>query len=545
MIQTPIRRRDFRTLCCGLVLALGAACSGTGAGQIPCRDTTNCPGDFPTCSAAGFCVNNAPAASIEVVSGDAQTGVVGNALAQSLVIRVLDTNGNAVPAFGVTWSVGTGAGQVSAGSTTTGPDGKASITATVGTIAGANSFTAAAAGLTGSPKTFTATGIADVATTLVLTGASATTAGDVQPFTLTAKDTHGNVATGYRGAVTFTSTDGAATLPTLYTFTAADAGIHQFSVTLKTAGARSVTAGDGSLTITKPGIAVGPAAASTLSVTGFSNTVTAGTAGTVTVTARDAFGNVATGYLGAVQITTDNPNPSLPEPNHTFTAGEGGVHVFPVTLKGAADSSIATFSIIATDTVTATITGTQTGITVNPAAAATLQVAGFPNTVFGGTPGSVTVTAFDAFGNIATGYRGTVGITSSDGAAVLPANHAYTATDAGVHSFVVTLKTASANSSITATDAVTTSITGIQSGIVVDAGANNLLVAGFPSTVLAGSPGSVTVTAQNADNSTATGYRGTVHFTSSDATATLPLDYDFTAGDAGVHTFAGVILNAV
>src|SRR5713101_9608803 len=89
MIQTPIRRRDFRTLCCGLVLALGAACSGTGAGQIPCRDTTNCPGDFPTCSAAGFCVNNAPAASIEVVSGDAQTGVVGNALAQSLVIRVL------------------------------------------------------------------------------------------------------------------------------------------------------------------------------------------------------------------------------------------------------------------------------------------------------------------------------------------------------------------------------------------------------------------------------------------------------------------------
>src|SRR5229473_2316912 len=543
MIQTPIRRRDFRTLCCGLVLALGAACSGTGAGQIPCRDTTNCPGDFPTCSAAGFCVNNAPAASIEVVSGDAQTGVVGNALAQPLVIRVLDTNGNAVPAFGVTWSVGTGAGQVSAGSTTTGPDGKASITATVGTIAGANSFTAAAAGLTGSPKTFTATGIADVATTLVLTGASATTAGDVQPFTLTAKDTHGNVATGYRGAVTFTSTDGAATLPTLYTFTAADAGIHQFSVTLKTAGARSVTAGDGSLTITKPGIAVGPAAASTLSVTGFSNTVTAGTAGTVTVTARDAFGNVATGYLGAVQITTDNPNPSLPEPNHTFTAGEGGVHVFPVTLKGAADSSIATFSIIATDTVTATITGSQTGITVNPDVAATLQVAGFPNTVFGGTPGSVTVTAFDAFGNIATGYRGTVGITSSDGAAVLPANHAYTATDAGVHSFVVTLKTASANSSITATDAVTTSITGIQSGIVVDAGANNLLVAGFPSTVLAGSPGSVTVTARNVDNSIATVYRGTVHFTSSDTTATLPPDYDFTALDAGAHTFTGVILN--
>src|SRR5882762_4475229 len=376
MIQTPIRQRAFRTLCYGLVLALGAACGGTGAGKIPCRDTTNCPGDFPTCSVAGFCVNSAPAARMDIVSGDAQSAVVANPLGQSLVVKVSDTNGNAVQGFSVAWTAATGAGQVSTGTTSTGPDGKASITATLGTVAGAQTFTAAGSGLTGSPKTFTATGIPDVATAVALTGASATTAGDVQPFTLTAKDTHGNVATGYRGAVTFTSTDGAATLPTLYTFTADDAGIHQFSVTLKTAGARSVTAGDGSLTITKPGIAVDPASAATLSVAGFSNIVTAGTAGTVTVTALDAFGNTATGYLGAVQITTDNPNPAL-LPNHTFTAGDSGVNVFPVTLKGA--SSLSTFSIIATDTVTASITGSQTGITVNPAAATTLQVAGFPN----------------------------------------------------------------------------------------------------------------------------------------------------------------------
>src|SRR5712691_6426048 len=135
MIKTPIRWTWLRAVSCVLALAAaGAGCSVNEAGKIPCRDTTNCPGDYPTCSVAGFCVNNAPAASIEVVSGDAQTGVVGNALAQSLVIRVLDTNGNAVPAFGVTWSVGTGAGQVSAGSSTTGPDGKASITATLGTV---------------------------------------------------------------------------------------------------------------------------------------------------------------------------------------------------------------------------------------------------------------------------------------------------------------------------------------------------------------------------------------------------------------------------
>src|SRR5438132_479455 len=43
-----------------------------------------------------------------------------------------------------------------------------------------------------------------------------------------------NVATGYRGTVHFTSSDALATLPTNYTFSAADAGVHQFSVTLVT-----------------------------------------------------------------------------------------------------------------------------------------------------------------------------------------------------------------------------------------------------------------------------------------------------------------------
>jgi hypothetical protein len=39
----------------------------------------------------------------------------------------------------------------------------------------------------------------------------------------------------------------------------------------------------------------------------------------------------------------------------------------------------------------------------------------------------------------------------------------------------------------------------------------------------------------------ATGYRGTVHFTSSDAKAGLPADYTFTAADNGAHTFAATL----
>jgi len=56
------------------------------------------------------------------------------------------------------------------------------------------------------------------------------------PFmaTLTAKDASGNTATGYRGAVTFSSTDAIASLPPSYTFSEPDQGRHNFEVTLRT-----------------------------------------------------------------------------------------------------------------------------------------------------------------------------------------------------------------------------------------------------------------------------------------------------------------------
>src|SRR5262249_33044826 len=47
----------------------------------------------------------------------------------------------------------------------------------------------------------------------------------------------------------------------------------------------------------------------------------------------------------------------------------------------------------------------------------------------------------------------------------------------------------------------------------------------------------ITVTALDAYDNTASGYRGTVHFTSSLRKTKLPANYTFTAADAGVHTF--------
>src|SRR5262249_58492602 len=70
------------------------------------------------------------------------------------------------------------------------------------------------------------------------------TAGVAHSFVLLALEASGNVLTGYTGTVHLSSSDAQAVLPADYTFTAADRGIHNFTVTLKTAGTQSVSVVD-------------------------------------------------------------------------------------------------------------------------------------------------------------------------------------------------------------------------------------------------------------------------------------------------------------
>jgi hypothetical protein len=193
---------------------------------------------------------------------------------------------------------------------------------------------------------------------------SPTTAGVSHTFTVRAKDAYGNIATGYTGTVTFTSSDPQAVLPANYTFVSGDHGVHTFSATLKTAGTQSITATDtvtSSITGTQSGITVNAAAASILVVTGFPSPIAHGTSGTFTVTVEDAYGNVATGYHGTVKFSSSDTAASLPA-NYTFTSTDAGVHTFTATLN-----TVGTQSITATDTVTSSITGTQSGISVTAA----------------------------------------------------------------------------------------------------------------------------------------------------------------------------------
>ncbi len=433
----------------------------------------------------------------------------------TFTVTALDASNNPTTGYSGTVHFASSDGQAVLPADTTLTNGTGTFSVTLKT---AGSQTLTATDTTTSTITGTSAAIAvsaAAATHFSVTAPATATAGSAFNFTVTAQDAFNNAATGYTGTVHFTSSDGQAVLPANSTLTN---GTGTFSVTLKTAGNQTVTATDtvtSTITGTSAAIAVSAAAATHFSVTAPA-TATAGSAFNFTVTAQDAFNNTATGYSGTVHFTSSDGQAVLPA-NSTLTSGVG---TFSVTLKTAGNQTIT-----ATDTVTSTITGTSAAIAVSAAAATHFSVTA-PATATAGSAFNFTVTAQDAFNNAATGYSGTVHFTSSDGQAVLPANSTLTN---GTGTFSVTLKTAG-NQTVTATDTVTSTITGTSAAIAVSAAAATHFTVTAPATATAGSAFNFTVTAQDAFNNTATGYSGTVHFTSSDGQAVLPANSTLTNG---------------
>jgi hypothetical protein len=374
--------------------ATSAVVAGTAAGL---RTITASVGGLPLVQTATVTVGPAAPdlASCSITSPAAPVLANGSATGTfSAVLR--DAYGNPTPSV----SLGFSATQGSLGATTgsTGAAGEASVTlasttagaATVTVVFPGGSLQATVAFIAGPPASFQLAGLP-----------ASVIAGAASSATVTARDAFGNVATGYRGAVHFTSTDPAALVPADYTFTAGDAGAHTFALTLKTAGVRAVTATDtafASITGTAS-TTVSPGTAASLSLTGLTSPWTAGATQSVTVTARDAFGNVATGYRGAVLFASTDAAAVLPA-GYTFTAGDAGSRAF----IGLQLRTAGTQAVTATDTVASTLTATASGLMVQPAALASLSFSVQPTSATAGAVifPAVQVSARDAYGNLVT-----------------------------------------------------------------------------------------------------------------------------------------------
>lgn len=145
----------------------------------------------------------------------------------------------------------------------------------------------------------------------VTAGVPVLNAGNMLNIVVTALDQFGNVDENYTGLVMLTAPgDPQATLPTPFALTN---GVGSQPITLRTAGAQTITATDtntsaitGSTSVT-----VNPGSLSQYAVTGPTSVVT-GTPTVYTVFAADPFGNPITGYNGNASIATSDIEGTIP-----------------------------------------------------------------------------------------------------------------------------------------------------------------------------------------------------------------------------------------
>jgi hypothetical protein len=305
-----------------------------------------------------FDLTNQPGlpAAVAALAGGGQSATVATTFAAPLMAQVTDQYGNPVPGVLVVFQgpdSGAGASFVGGATAIADANGQVSKAFTANTVAGGYTLTALAAGgsnpvtsypnLTNTPAAANHLSLTDLPPSVV--------AGAAFDLTVMALDPYNNVASGYTGTVTFSSTDPNATLAADYPFTAADAGTHTFTgVTLTTAGSRFLIAAD-TTDPTLNGLAVvlvTPAAADHIAIT-VPAEVPAGVPFPAALTVQDAYDNTATAYTGTVHVS-DNFNEIA---DYTFTAADQGTHAFMVQLATPGSRTVT-----AADTADPSISGT-------------------------------------------------------------------------------------------------------------------------------------------------------------------------------------------
>ncbi len=151
-------------------------------------------------------------ANVVIAGGNQQSGTVGVALANPLLVTVTDGNGRPVPGAAVAWSVTAGGGTITGAPTSTDASGAAAALLTLGTVAGGDTVVASVSnGATLITQTFAANALAGpLASIQVVSGAAqAATAGSTlaNPIVVRAVDVYGNPISGL--TLTWTAQSGA------------------------------------------------------------------------------------------------------------------------------------------------------------------------------------------------------------------------------------------------------------------------------------------------------------------------------------------------
>ena len=421
--NTPIKWSSLDTAVASITNA------GTGAGAANKRGTARIVAELLTGPKDTVLLTvNAAAASIAAVSGDNQSGVVGQPLANPLVVRVLGTDALPLAGTPVTITLGSGtAAKVS--QSTTDANGQVSATWTLDGTAGAKTATFAVTGLSGSPVTFKATATPGPAVALAATTnpPAAITAGQsLGNVQITARDAFGNTATSFTGSVTVdlgavvgSSFGFITSTPLIGTKTAsANAGVVTFGglqVTKAGTGYALLASATGLTSGMTTTFAVASASASTLQ---FGTQPGNGTADaaipTFVVNALDSYGNVATTFNSPVSLTLAGAATSVSLSGTVTATPVSGVATFSAVRLTKAGSG---YQVTASGSGVSPVTSTAFAIAVGAPASCTAVSAPAQSYFVGAQlPIAPVVQVADASGNPISGVA--VSVSASGGGIV-------------------------------------------------------------------------------------------------------------------------------
>ncbi len=490
-----------------------------------------------------------PASKLVLGAGAAQTGAVNAPLADSIVLRTLASDDVPVGGVIVNFVVATGGGSLLALTDTSDINGNVSTKWTLGAALGAQTITATATGLTGSPLTgspftISATGVAGTASRLDITAQpSSATAG--VPFApaivVQARDAFGNLATNFTGNVSIAMTGAQAPPLGGTAIRAAVGGIATFSdLSINVVGSYTLAVTSGALTPdTTTSIGIRPAAAAVLEFVSEPAGAVAGAAFVppVTVRARDAFGNVDTAFTGTVALSLLN----------------GGSAVLSGSTSQAAVSGLATFSSLSVNLVGATYSlransgaltpDTSSVFGITPSAPTQISLIGGgaqTGAVSAALAQPIVVEVRDAQGNLVPGATVNFSIVTGGGTA-LPPNAATNAS--GQASTVWTMGSALGAQEARASLAVAPTVFVAVPATATPGVPAQVVITQAPSAAVAGTAFAPVVTAEvrDASGNVVTSFAGNVSLTFGSAPPTAALFGTTTvAAVNGVATFNGL-----
>ncbi len=337
-----------------------------------------------------------PAATIAASSSPPPSATAGTSVTPPAVL-VTDTNGNPVSGVSVTFAITAGAGSImpANGLVTTNASGIAALTTwTLDATVGANTVTATASGLAGSPVTFTVTGTAGSPSSLVSnsstnqSAAAGTAVGD--PPSVLVRDSGNNPVSGVD--VSFSVTSGGGSIsPVSGTVTTDASGIA--TLTSWTLG---TTAGTDNNTVSASIGALGPVV--------FTASATAGSATTIAASsAPPASAPAGSSVTPPEVIVTDaNGNPVAGvSVTFTITVGAGSITpVSPATITTNA-SGIAALTDWTLDAAagTNTVTATAAGLAGSPVTFTVTGTVGSPSSLTSNSSTNQSATAGTAVGD--------------------------------------------------------------------------------------------------------------------------------------------------